>query len=128
MKYRNIKQFPQWVLDFYQSTSITGDARWPSRYDNIAAAMRQRADATAARWEGVGVGAHPYRQCEIDEYMGADEDFYERYPVFCACEGYRPAEWDFLHDSARQDAFSRHGEFYEAKIGKWYFVLGFNFD
>lgn len=84
------------------------------------------ADEVADKWEGVK--SHPHTQGEIDAAMDADPDIYETYPVFCSTWGDRPNEWDHIHESRHAKRFSRCGEFYEAQIGEWYFVLGKDFD
>jgi hypothetical protein len=128
MRYKSTLEFPQWVLDFHDKSMCYGGNPWPHDFALIASELEKRGQETALEWEGRNKDSHPYTQGEIDTYMGARVDYYERYPVFCANKGFRPDEWDFLYDSKEQYTFSRWGTFIETKIGEWYFVLGFNHD
>jgi hypothetical protein len=128
MNFRNTKEFPQWVQDYNEFQEYEGNMNsWPKEYQEMAESMQEKAEKIALEWKNKPQN-HPYSQEEIDTYMGARDDWWERYPVFCCNEGYRPDEWDFLYDSRQQRGFSRCGSFYEAKIGNWYFVLGFDHD
>ena len=126
MNFRTISDFPQWVHDYNHWGSRKG---WPKEYQPIADEIYKKADEIAKNiklsksWETPS----PYSLGEINNKMGAREDYYESYPVFACCEGYRPDDWDYVYDSQIGYEFSRGG-LREAKIGNWYFLLGFDFD
>lgn len=128
MSYRNTAEFPQWVLDYHESQDYMGNRNsWPTGFQEIAESLQAKAEEVATKWRNKPKN-HPYEQVEIDTYMEARIDEWDRYPVFCCNEGFRPDEWDHLYDSEQKESFSRIGGFYEAKIGNWYFVMGFDFD
>ena len=128
MQYRNTKEFPQWVLDFHETQEYMGNNDcYPSGFQEIVDSLKIKAEQVATEWRNKPRN-HPYQQEEIDAHMRAKSEYWERYPVFCCNEGFRPDDWDFLHDSEQIRNFSCCGGLYETKIGNWYFVLGFDHD
>lgn len=125
MRYRNTREFPNWVLEYNPWFDRKG---WPVEWQSIADAIYQKANEVAEKWKGVGIEKCPYNEVEVSTYLGADTDRYEYYPIFCCNKGYRPDEWDYLSDSDLISRHSRDGGVYEAKIGEWYLVCGFDYD
>jgi len=125
MNFKTTFDFPQWVHDYNYYGTRNG---WPKEYQPIANEIYKKADEIAERiklpesW----INPSPYTQGEIDNYLGAREDFYESYPVFACNKGFRPDEWNYVYDSIYA-GFSRGG-LRETKIGEWYFLTGFDFD
>lgn len=126
MNFRTTRDFPKWVHDYQQQTY---DIRkgWPKEYQPIADEIFKKADELAEIWYETRNDS-PYTTIEVSNYMGARVDYYESYPIFACNKGFRPDDWDILYDSERCYNFSRTGSFYEAKIGDWYFLVGFDFD
>lgn len=125
MTYRNTYEFPQWVKDFNYFSEPNG---WPKEWQPVADAIYAKAEEVAKAWRGKNLNVCSISQGEVNSKMGAREDYYENYRIFCCNEGFRPDEWDYLCESETVHKFSRSGSALEAKIGDWYFVMGFDFD
>ena len=126
MNFRTTSDFPIWVHDYNEWNSHAG---WPKEYQPIAEAIYKKANeiASGLKLEKSWINPSPYNQGEINNWMGADEGYYENYPVFACSKGVRPDDWDYVYDSEYANEFSRGG-LCETKIGEWYFLMGFDFD